>query len=92
MTFTTTADLIAFIQKTHTMFGERETNAGADYIYGIDHTAEYINKFEEFLNRNPAAVGGCFHAHTNEDHGNLNTYITLNRKDGVWEYVENIIR
>ena len=92
MTFTTTADLIAFIQKTHTMFGERETNSGAGYIYGIDHTAEYINKFEEFLDKNPAAVGGNFHARTNEDHGSLDTYITLSRKDGRWEYIENIIR
>jgi hypothetical protein len=93
MTFNTTSDLIRFIQETHTMFGERETNGGEGFIYGIDHTSEYIGKLEEYIKNEPAAIGGNFHARTNEDHGGIDTIITINKnKDGAWEYVERPIR
>lgn len=78
MTFTTTSDLIEFIQNTHTMFGERK----------IDHAAECIAKFEAKINKTPAMIGGNFYARTNEEHGGIDTIITINKIDGAWQYVE----
>ena len=83
MTFTTTKDLIEFIQDTHSMFGERK----------VDHAAEYITKFEAEIDKTPAMIGGNFYARTNEDHGGIETIITINKsEDGTWKYIERTIR
>ena len=74
MLFTTLPTLANFIRRT---------------ILKADKCLTILGKMNAAIMNDPAMCGATFRAVTNAEHGNITTYITINKlPSGAWEYIE----